>query len=103
MQEYWPKRRFTRYPIVLPLLHRSKGPAASTAGVGWTFDLSGGGAGVRLAQRIRPQDSLHVHFQTDCGPIEGEAQVAFTIFVQAQSPTKTKSRSCSPLPLIVTG
>lgn len=77
MQEYWPKRRFTRYPIVLPLLHRSKAPAASTAGVGWTSDLSGGGAGVRLAQEFRPQDSLHVRLQTDCGPIECEAQVVW--------------------------
>jgi hypothetical protein len=77
MPEYWPKRRFTRYPIVLPLLHSAKAPTASTVGVGWTSDLSGGGAGVRLAQRICPQDSLNVRVQTDCGPIQGEAQVVW--------------------------
>ena len=78
MPEYWPQRRFTRYPIVLPLLHRGKGPAPASAGVGWTCDLSGGGARVRLAERFRPQDSLHLRFQTDVGSIEGDAQVVWT-------------------------
>lgn len=77
MPEYWPQRRFARYPIVLPLMHRAKVPAAPMVGAGWTCDLSGGGAGIRLAQRIQPQDSLHVRVQTDCGPIEGEAQVVW--------------------------
>jgi len=78
MPEYWPKRRFTRYSIVLPLLHRSKTPASSPVGAGWTCDLSGGGARVRLAERFRHQEPLHLRFQTDCGPIEGDAQVVWT-------------------------
>ncbi|MGE5851459.1 MAG: PilZ domain-containing protein [Candidatus Methylomirabilota bacterium] len=78
MPEYWPKRRFTRYPIVLPLLHGGKGPALASTGVGWTCDLSGGGARVRLAERFGPQDSLHLRFQTDVGAIEGDAQVVWT-------------------------
>lgn len=77
MSEWYPQRRFTRYQIVLPLLHRGKGPAPASAGVGWTCDLSGGGALVRLAERFQPQDSLHVRLQTDSGPIEGEAQVVW--------------------------
>lgn len=78
MPEYWPKRRFTRYLIVLPLLHGGKGPAPASAGAGWTCDLSGGGARVRLAERFRPQDALHLLFQTDVGAIEGDAQVVWT-------------------------
>lgn len=77
MPEYWPQRRFTRYPIVLPLLHRGRGPAPVPTGAGWTCDLSGGGARLRLAEQFRPQDSLSLRFQTDCGPIEGDAQVVW--------------------------
>lgn len=78
MPEYWPKRRFTRYPIVLPLLHGGRSPVPASAGVGWTCDLSGGGARVRLAECLRPQDSLHLRFRTDIGSIEGDAQVVWT-------------------------
>jgi len=36
--------KFPRYPIQLPLLHRVIGPPATGAGMGWTRNLSEGGA-----------------------------------------------------------
>ena len=69
------QRRFPRYPIRLPVLHKPKGPPK--AGVGWTRDLSEGGACVELAERLPPQTVYSLRLQTERGPIEVEAQVAW--------------------------
>ncbi len=75
MQEWWPQRRFTRQPIVLPLLHRPKDATPARAGVGWTCDLSGGGARIEVAEHIKPLETIYVRLQTDRGAIEGETRV----------------------------
>jgi c-di-GMP-binding flagellar brake protein YcgR len=71
------QRRFTRFPIVLPVLHRLQGPGAARTGVGWTRDLSGGGACVQLAEQLLPQVPLILRLQTDRGPIELESEVVW--------------------------
>jgi hypothetical protein len=77
MNEWSVQQQFTRYPIVLPILHKPKGPAPVKAKVGWTRDLSGGGARVELAERLRPQMPLRVSLRTDQGAIELDAQVVW--------------------------
>jgi PilZ domain len=70
-------RQCPRYPIQIPVLHKPKNPAPNSAGVGWTRNLSEGGACVELGQRLRPPMPLRVRLQTDRGPIELEAQVTW--------------------------
>ena len=73
----WPEqRRFSRYQIILPLLHKAT-PADLTVGVGWTRNLGQGGACVELAERLEPRMPRWGRLQTNRGPIEVEAQVAW--------------------------
>ncbi len=70
-------RRFVRYPIELPLLYRIQGMAPRRVGAGWTRNLSEGGAGVELGDRLSPGTPLIVRFQTDQGPLEFTAAVVW--------------------------
>lgn len=56
MSDWAALRRFPRYPIQLPVLYKLKGPALQT-GVGWTRNLSEGGAWLELAERLPPPGS----------------------------------------------
>lgn len=69
------RRQFARYLIVLPLLHKPRGPAPSRVEVGWTRNLGGGGTCVELNVRLPLQTPLTVHLQTERGAIEVEAEV----------------------------
>lgn len=71
------RRQFRRFPLQLPLLHKSKAPAPARSGVGWTRNLSEGGACVELGERLRLQNPFRLRLQTDGGPIEVEAEVAW--------------------------
>ena len=82
------ERRFPRYRISLPLLHRPRARTALNVGVGWSRDLSEGGACVELAERLRPQRPIRIQIQTDAGPIEAEARV-----VWRQDPAPTEGGS----------
>jgi c-di-GMP-binding flagellar brake protein YcgR len=73
----WIQRRFTRYPIVFPILFTQKTSAPSSPGAGWTCDLSGAGACVELAEPLPAQAELQVRIQTDRGPFEVDAQVVW--------------------------
>jgi hypothetical protein len=79
MPEPMIQRRFPRYPIQLPFLH--SGPASKPArtGVGWTRDLSEGGACVELDERLALPGPVHLHLQTDRGAIQLEAQVVWEL------------------------
>ena len=70
-------RQFRRYPIQLPLLHTPKGPTPAQPGVGWTRNLSEGGACVELAERLQSRLPLLVCLRTERGIIEAEAEVAW--------------------------
>jgi hypothetical protein len=71
------RRQFRRFPLQLPLLHKFKAPAPVRSGVGWTHNLSEGGACVELGERLMPQTPFWLRLQTDGGPIEIEAEVAW--------------------------
>ena len=69
-------RQFPRYQLLLPFLYRAT-PAAIRVGVGWTRDLSEGGACVALAERLPPGSPRWLGLQTDRGPIDTGARVAW--------------------------
>jgi len=71
-------QRFTRYPIVLPLLYTARTPAQNGAEGGWTHNLSEGGACLLLPERLPPRLRLHLHLQTDGAPLEAEGRVIWS-------------------------
>jgi len=73
-----------RYPIQLPFLHRIIGPPATAAGVGWTRNLSEGGACLEVAEAIPPETPLRLRLQTERGAIEADAEV---VWVRAPDPS----------------
>lgn len=70
------QRRLPRYQIQLPLLYKVS-TATSKFGVGWTRNLSEGGALVELDDRVPPDTPLHLCLRTDSGSIEIEARVTW--------------------------
>ncbi len=77
MPDWAAQRQFPRYLVQLPVLHQARAPASSRVGVGWTRDLSEGGACLELTDRFRTSKLLRIRLQTEAGPIEAEAQVAW--------------------------
>lgn len=71
------ERRHPRYQIQLPLRHFTAAPAPSRAGVGWTRDVSEGGACVELAERLLPRTPLRLFLRTDRKGVELEAEVVW--------------------------
>ncbi len=74
-------RRFPRYPFQLPFLYRVHRVQANTpprVGVGWTRQLSEGGAGVELGEPLSPGTPLTLLVQTARGPLELQAQVVWS-------------------------
>ncbi len=81
------QRRFPRYPIQVPLQHTT--PAAGP-GVGWTRNLSEGGACVELDECLPVPSPVHIRLLTDRGAIDIEAQVVWE--AKAQDAQATESR-----------
>ncbi|HSC72223.1 MAG TPA: PilZ domain-containing protein [Candidatus Methylomirabilis sp.] len=74
-------RRFPRYPFQLPFrcrVHRVQANIPPRVNVGWTRQLSEGGAGVELGEALSPGSSLTLHVQTPRGAQEVQAQVVWT-------------------------
>ncbi len=71
------QRRFIRYTIVLPILHTMNGSAPARSEVGWTCNLSEGGACLELAERLKPSTTLSLLLRTDEGDIELKAEVVW--------------------------
>ena len=72
----WPaKQQFPRHQIRLPILHTLLSPPAGRAGMGWTRDLSEGGACVELAEAVPVDARVHLRFQMEHGEIEVDAAV----------------------------
>jgi len=71
------RRRYPRFPVQLPLVHRTRMAGEAGTGVGWTRNLSEGGACVELAGLLQRQAPLRIHLQTDRGPITMRAQVVW--------------------------
>ncbi|HSD52255.1 MAG TPA: PilZ domain-containing protein [Candidatus Methylomirabilis sp.] len=75
------RRRFPRYPFQLPFRYRVHPVPANTpprGGVGWTRQLSEGGAGVELGELLTPGWALTLQAQTTQGPREVQAQVVWS-------------------------
>lgn len=77
MSDWSVQRRFSRYLIQLPLLLETRAVAPSKAGVGWTRNMSEGGACLELAERLWLRMPLGLFLRTDRGGIELPAQVAW--------------------------
>lgn len=85
MPQWSVQRQFIRYTIVLPILHTMNGSAPARTGVGWTCNLSEGGACLELTERIEPSTPLSLLLRTDEGDIELKAEV-----VSVAEPTATE-------------
>ncbi len=83
MSDRLERRRFARYLIVLPLLYKSRGPAPSRVGVGWTRNLGEGGTCAELNERLQLGTPLTARLQMDRGLVEVEAHV---VWVQDPAP-----------------
>ncbi len=68
-------RQHPRYPIVLSIFYKLRSPGPSGGGVGWTRNLSEGGACVEVADRLPPATTLHLSLQTDRGALLVAAEV----------------------------
>ena len=77
MPDRWAERRFTRYPVQLPILYRIGGSPSPRVGAGWTLDLSEAGASVELADCLSLETPITVRLQTEGGPIELAARVVW--------------------------
>lgn len=77
MPEWARQRRFPRYTVNLSLLYEVAPPADTGVGVGWTLELSEGGACVELAERLLPQTPLRLHLQGEGGVIDVEGRVVW--------------------------
>ena len=67
--------RLTRFPIALPLQYTVRLPARHGSEVGWTRNLSEGGACLLLPERLPIKICIQLLLQTDGGPIKAEARV----------------------------
>jgi hypothetical protein len=76
MSENSMQRRLPRYQIQLPLLYKLSTPT-NKFGVGWTRNLSEGGALVELDDLVPSDTTLHLSLRTDAGAIEIEARVTW--------------------------
>ncbi len=72
------QRRHPRYPIRLPLLHKSNISGTDRAEMGWTHNVSEGGVCVELSERLRSRRPTRVRLQTARGAIEVEAKVVWS-------------------------
>jgi hypothetical protein len=70
-------QRFPRYQIQLPVLQK-RTPTASRVEVGWTRDLSEGGACLDLPSRLPALARIWLRLQAERGSIELEARVAWS-------------------------
>jgi PilZ domain len=69
--------RFARYQIQLPVLQKTA-PTANRVEVGWTRDLSEGGACLELPTRLPTPAVIWLRLQADRGPIEMQARVVWS-------------------------
>jgi PilZ domain-containing protein len=71
------QQKFPRYPIQVPLLHAILSRRAERSSMGWTRNLSEGGACVELAEVVPAATAVRLCFQTDHGTLEAKAEVVW--------------------------
>ena len=79
MSDWAIQRRSPRYPILLPFSHQPTSHRGAGTRVGWTRDLSEGGACLELDERLPVHTPLHIRLQTDRGAIELDAEVVWEV------------------------
>jgi hypothetical protein len=67
-----------RYQMQLPFVHRARTPNPGRVEIGWTRNLSEGGACVEVGGVLQPRMPLRFLLRTDRGAIDGEAKVVWT-------------------------
>jgi hypothetical protein len=71
------QQQFPRSSIRLPLRHTVLSPPEERRGIGWTRNVSEGGACMEVAETLPLDAVVHLRFQTDRGAIEAEAVVVW--------------------------
>ena len=84
MTNWLGRRKFPRYPIVLPVRHEIAGSDRPQSGTGWTRDLSEAGGCLELLERFEPATVLGLSLRGDLGRISLEATVVW--ICQARDP-----------------
>lgn len=77
MPDWSTQRRYPRHPLALSILYKARGPAPAKAGVGWTRNVSDGGACLELAESLPFASPLSVILQTDQGGLGVEGKVVW--------------------------
>ena len=70
-------RELVRHAVQLPLVYRLPGARGHHAETGWTQDLSAGGLGLELPERLPKDARLTLRLGTALGPLRAEGQVAW--------------------------
>jgi hypothetical protein len=78
MMNWLGRRKFPRYPIVLPVRHEVAGSDRPRPGSGWTRDLSEAGGCLELLEGFEPATVLGLSLRGDLARISLEATVAWT-------------------------
>jgi hypothetical protein len=78
MTNWLGRRKYPRYPIVLPVRYETLAPDRPVLGAGWTKDLSEAGACLELLDQFEKSTALRLSLRTDVGRISLEAVVAWT-------------------------
>jgi len=84
MTNWLGRRKFPRYPIVLPVRHEIARSDRPQSGTGWTRDLSEAGGCLELLERFEPVTVLGLSLRGDLGRISLEATVVW--ICQARDP-----------------
>jgi len=77
-----------RYEVQLPVSYRPEPPAMAATGIGWTRDLSEGGACLELPVTLAPGTALALILQTYRGAIPTQAEVIWAGSPDAEGPTR---------------
>jgi CheY-like chemotaxis protein len=77
MPEHDPPRAFLRYLVQLPLYYQRGRPSRQGVGVGWTRNLSEGGACIELAEPFDVSAEIQLGLQTYLGGVRLQCQVVW--------------------------
>jgi len=80
------ERRFPRFAVQVPVRHPSAATAQAPFRVGWTRNLSQGGACIEMEERLPAPSPLQIRLQTDRGSVDVEAQVVWEAERSAEKP-----------------
>ena len=71
------RRKYLRHPLVLSIIYKRPDSEETERGVGWTRNLSEGGACLELRDPLPEATPLRVGLQTDQGSLWMDAEVVW--------------------------